>query len=117
MDKGKVALHLDMVKEKTRQYLCNQHEGPKALLELFQTLRKADALSQEQLREAMDEAFATRPGLRDRQDLEASLAVSLMRFQHEIGRKIVEVEATPTHHDQDGLPAWNVNVHLDEEAP
>lgn len=106
------------LRSSARRYLCYEHEGGKALMQLFnaiQPIKEKDLLTESRIVEIINEVFSEPPGFKDPQDLAATIAVKLMKFQHAIKRKINAVEITSEAYSEIQYPSWSVNIILDKE--
>jgi len=102
----------------TRRFLCYEHEGAKALLELSNAIQRAKehgGLSEGDIVEIMNEVMATPPGYKDPQDLASVISTKLMKFQHSAEREIVNVEIVSKKHSASKYPYWVVDVTLADE--
>jgi hypothetical protein len=102
-----------ILRNAVREYLCYQHEGAKRLLELFGVVEDAlqkGPLSREQIIEIINQGLAEPPGFSDPQDLEAEIAVRLMRFQRATGRKIEQVNCVRKDYDTESFPCWVADI-------
>lgn len=102
-----------ILRNAVREYLCYQHEGAKRLLELLGVVEEAlqkGPLSREQIIKIIDRGLADPPGFRDPQELEAEIAVRLMRFQRATGRMIEKVNCVRKDYDTESFPCWVTDI-------
>jgi len=106
------------LRSSTRRYLCYEHEGARALIRLsntIQQIKETGLLTETQLLETLDEVLSEPPGLKDPQDLEATIAVKLMKFQHAAKRIITAIEINSKTNIETKYPIWSVNILLGNE--
>lgn len=109
------------LKSSTRRYLCYEHEGAKALVQLsdaIQQIKEKGILTENRILEIINEIHSEPPGFKDPQDLATTIAVKLMKFQHATKRKINAVEIISKTYVETQYPSWSVNIMLenDEES-
>jgi|GEM_PF-3006412 len=103
------------LRSSTRRYLCYEHDGAKALIRLsntIQQIKETGLLTETRTLEIIDEILSEPPGFKDPQDLEATIAVKLMKFQHAAKRKITAVEINSKTYVETEYPSWSVNILL-----
>lgn len=102
------------IRKAIRHFMCNQHEGGKAFLELFAALETV-SLDRENVRKILDDELSQPPGYKDPQLLEAEVAVKLMRFQHAVNNQIEKVEIHSIDRPE-GNRVWEVKIEMSEKT-
>ena len=106
------------LRSSTRCYLCYEHEGAKALVQLsnvIQQVKEKGLLTESRILEVINEVLSEPPGFKDPQDLAATISVKLMKFQHATKRKINAVEIISKTYDETQYPSWSVKIMLEKE--
>ncbi|MCX5864466.1 MAG: hypothetical protein NTW42_05280 [Deltaproteobacteria bacterium] len=105
-----------LLRNATRHYLCYEHLGAKAIIDLCNTVQEAKGeITEEGIIEIMNEALSESPGFKDPQDLEARIAVNLMKFQHQSQRIIEKVEINSKSYHGSEFPSWSITVKIKEQ--
>lgn len=106
------------LRSSTRHYLCYEHEGAKALILLsntIQQIKETGLLTESRILEIIDKVLSEPPGFKDPQNLGATIAVKLMKFQHAAKRKITAVEINSETYVETEYPSWSVGILLGDK--
>lgn len=104
------------LRSSTRRYLCYKHEGAKALIRLsntIQQIQETGLITETRILEIIDEVLSEPPDFKDPQNLAATIAVNLMKFQHVAKTKITAIEIDSKTYVDSEYPSWSVNILLD----